>query len=374
MTRDKKITLLSVYKDPNYGSMLQAYALYAVLNKLGYTSEYLNYTNYTDKPFIIRLLIKCFKSILNAIRPSKSIWNTRYFKKQHRIFDEFQRNHIPDSVIKYNPSNIQLANYYYSIFIIGSDQMWSPFVTALPNSINFLDFVKEPNIKASYAPSIGTTHMSKDYIMLLKTKLKSFRNISCREYTNSLLLSNELKRPVKYVLDPTLLINEQDWSKLFEPIDMPKEYVLCYILGTKKCISEYAENLGLRFKIPVYYIITNPIYFARKNTLRYTSVGQFLYLIKNAKYVVTDSFHGSILSINFEVNFYSFSKRPLSNIMNDNDRIIDFLDRIGLRNRYKNDDDKTYNDDIDYRDTKMQINQLRKASIEYLKSIIRENE
>ena len=328
------IALVSVHEDPNFGSMLQAYALAKAIENEGHACEYLSYT-----PKINNSLIRYLKSVMVLLNFKKkyqseySFWSTKEFYKQRQLFKDFHARYIPVSGSQYNPRNIGKANCIYDLFFVGSDQTWSPNVTCMENSITFLPFVKQGCKKASYAPSIGTISIPPTYKTILRKSLESFAHLSCREYQNAVSLSKELGRKVEFVLDPTFLLNKADWLKVSEPIDMPSQYILCYILGTKQSITDFAEKLGNLNKIPVYYIVTCPKYLSYKNILRNVSVGQFLTLINNASYVVTDSFHGTILSINFGINFYSFTKRNDKVEKVDNDRIIDFLNILGLSSK-----------------------------------------
>lgn len=370
----KKIALISVHNDPNYGSMLQAYALSAALSKLGYPNEYIEYNPYKEKNKILNCGISLVKSVLSVFgiikKTEYSYWHSKPFRKQRELFREFHTAYIPSSTRRYNINDIQVSNAEYAKFIIGSDQTWSPLVTSSPNTLNFLGFVSDNSKKTAYAPSIGTTHISPDYLPILKKHLSSFSSLSCREKQNAELLTTFLGKKVSHVLDPTFLLTKDDWQKLEEEIAVPPKFILCYILGTKKCISDFAESLGREKGLPVLYIVTRPESFIYDNILQNVSVGQFLFLLNHATYVVTDSFHGSILSINYGTNFYSFAKRETSNGFTDNDRIMDFLSIIGLQNRFKTDSDSTYEEDIDFVKCHQILEPLRSKSVQYLSNLI----
>ena len=373
----KKTALLSVHSDPNYGSMLQAYALSTILNKLGCENEYISYEPHKKQnTFIvfIKQLIKHFLIFLHIKKTNKteySYWKTPEFRKQKELFNQFHRENIATSDKKYYSDTIAKANEIYDQFVIGSDQTWSPLFSSNPNSISFLPFVTDNSKKSSYAPSIGTTHINDEYLQTLKTKLSTFKNLSCREYSNAKLLTSYLGRKVEFVLDPTLLLSKDDWMKLSEPIEMPKQFVLCYILGTKKSIYEYASKLAKIKNLPLYIIVTRPEYLSYKNALKDVSVGQFLSLINQASYVVTDSFHGSIFSINLGTNFYAFAKREVNNGFTDNDRIMDFLSYFHIEDRFINDNESRIPDDLDYTTIEGVLSEMKTKSINYLTSIIK---
>lgn len=372
----KKIGLLSVFNEPNYGSMLQAYALSKAISNMGYDNEYISYSPVRRNGlmrlviYFIRLVASIFK--IDIVKQTEySFWESKQFRCQLNLFNDFCREYIPHSKANYDNRSIYKANSNYSKYIVGSDQTWSPLVTKDKGCAMFLDFVDDDEKKFSYAPSIGTLNIPENYKTVLNEKLGRFKFLSCREFHNSLYLKENFHLDVNYVLDPTFLLEKKEWSDLSIPIDVPERYILCYILGTKRCISEYAEKLGREKNIQVFYIVTRPEYVNYKNVLKDVSVQQFLFLLLNASYIVTDSYHGSILSVNFNKNFYCFSKRENKNGQYcDNDRIIDFLNVVGLTNRFISDNEYRDEADIIYDKVNDRIKELRNSSTRYLHNIL----
>jgi len=371
-----KIALISVHNDPNYGSALQAYALAYLIKREGRDCEYINYTPIANQTGLKRWIKELVKTILKFIRviketPSEySYWHTPEFMEYRRVFTNFHDLRIPFSEKLYNPNSIHEANNNYERFIVGSDQTWSPYVTRAKNNINFLRFVEKGKIRGSYAPSLGTCHLSEEYMSSLKEHLSGFDYLSCRESHNAHVLTKQIGKEVHYVLDPTLLVSSDEWLNIAESIEMPSKYILCYILGTKKCISDYAENLGNTKKLPVFYIVSRPEYQNKVYSLHNVTPGQFITLISKATYIVTDSFHGSLFSINFNRQFYAFTKRAAVEGSIDNDRIGDFLEVVGLPERLIRDDDYAHLPDIDYKMINDTIGSLRQQSLKYLKQLI----
>ena len=368
-----KIGLVSYHREPNYGTMLQAYALAYAIEREGTSCSYLDY-RYVRKPLWRKLALK-IANVLRLVKPGEfAFFDTKEFRHIRDKFAIFHRNFIPVSKRKYYADNIKSALNDYDMFMVGSDQTWSPYMNRNPYSINFLQFVEEETKKCAYAPSFGTLRIAKEYGEQLSAHLNSFKFISCRERQNCAYLSSLLHRDITYVVDPTLLLTAKEWDKIaVEPKLGKNSYILAYILGEKDCIAQYAEMIGNKYGLPVYYIATRPCYMHKQNVLDNVGPQEFVGLIRNAAYVVTDSFHGTLFCINYGVEFYSFAKREAKTeeIMNDNDRILAFLRELGLENRFKEDNDVTLELPIDYTTVHDRLEPMRTFSRQYLNKIIK---
>ena len=373
------IAIISYHKEPNYGTMLQAYALAQAIRNLGKDCRYLDYVKMRKHPLPLLLLRKLKHFIERRVLRRNSLgefafFNTEPFSAIMQRFNSFHDEHIPvDNNTYYIDTVAQTANDYER-YIVGSDQTWSPLLNQHPYTQNFLEFCPSGTKKSSYAPSIGTLAPPQQYVNRMAGALKTFDYLSCREKSNCQTLSETLDRPVEYVVDPTLLLDEREWMKVSCDGSTPQQpYILAYILGTKHCISDFAEELGKSQSLPVYYIATRPEFLHRDHVIADAGPAEFISLIKNARYVVTDSFHGTIFSINFNVNFYSFTKRAglsHNDNANDNDRIPAILAEYGLSERFHNDDDKHFSPDIDFTAVNATLAVRRQCSAEYLHKII----
>lgn len=373
----KRIAIVSPYNEYNYGTVLQAYALQRLLEKGGVEAAYLQYSTTLPPSFRTRVnrKLKSFyrKIILRKPAYTKiglddySFVRLPEFKSFVDGYNEFITNRIKVSKQRYNPKTM-LNCYEFDAFMVGSDQTWGE-ARCLPNTPYFLEGVDNRYPKLSYAPSIGTTHISDKYLAFLKEKLAGFNALSCRERTNCELLTKELGREVSYVLDPTLMLTADEWGEMALSTEslQKKQYILCYILGEKSQISCFAESLGKEKGLPVYYIVTRPFYLQKKHHL-FVTPESFLGLIKDAAFVITDSFHGSIFSINFNTQFYSFTKREGVNAV-DNDRILEILSTFNLAYRYKDDND-VLEEDIDYSGVNLLLERYREESWTYLQKAL----
>lgn len=371
-----KIGIISPYNSQNYGTVLQAFALAHVLESKGVDCEYINYRAWKrgDRAdylkFLLRhplyLLSKRLTQYVNRHDLKYSHVRDNWFSEVVRKNEDFVTKNIPNSDELFTYDTLSKLRTHYNKIIVGSDQTWSPF-HELIYSMFFLDLYKYGK-SYSYAPSLGTTKPSKAFLKYLSRKVNRLSLASCREVCNSRILTQMSNKEVTCVLDPTLLMSRESWEPYFEHVEgMPKEYILCYILGERDDISEHAENMSKNLNMPVYYISTRDIYRSKKNHLDTIGVGNFLWLIDNASWVITDSFHSTIFSINFNRNFYSFDKMPGESY--DNGRLQDMLMQVGLESRLL----KTANGRfsvIDYNDVNKILNKRRQDSLSFVDKII----
>lgn len=370
----KRVGIISYHSGHNYGTMLQAYALQYAISKLGIQEvEYINYVD--GKPFREASWTVRIQKIKDKLELGffQLAYQCLFRKKLETIAEKYNcffHDYINTSKVSY--SSIQeLKNNppQYDVYIVGSDQTWNPTFLK-DNGAYFLCFLDEHYSKNSYASSLGVYSLTEEQKVLYKDYLKSFRYISCRENVNAAVLSSLLKRRVEHVLDPTLLLDADDWRSIEIKCNLPDKYVLCYCLGEKKSVREFARKLGLRHNLPVFYIPSNYRDLYYKNVLFNIGPLEFIYLFRHATYICTDSFHGTAFSINFEKNFYSFYKRNGNETCGDNSRILHLLKEFSLLNRLKFDEFEE-EEDINYKDSIEQyLKSKRNTSYSFLNQIL----
>lgn len=370
-----KIALLSPYISHNYGTVLQAFALQRCISKMGVDSEYIHVHLYKGRLGMIKYFIHnplfLYRLMCNRYKNRNLLkYNFLSGEKYSKIIKknkEFVERFLTFVSKPYVPSEYIVVNKKYDLFVAGSDQTWSPELD-YKYSPFFLPFVKDVNKKGSYACSFGTNNIDSKYKIFLKKALSDFRYLSCRDKQNAKMLEQLLGVKVANVLDPTLLMNKESWAAYMEKIEMPKKYILCYILGTKQCISQYAEKVGKELNLPVYYILTRPEYESKKNVIENIGCQEFLYLIANCSYLVTDSFHGTIFAINFHKDVESFNKYESNSF--DNGRIFDILSEFGLGNHFHEDGNFDMPSHINYEMVIPIVEEKRNISLEYLSYMI----
>ena len=373
-----KIALFAPYCSQNHGTVLQAFALSKAIELLGHSCEYIDWcyyklTKWERIKFLLRHPLYIYYFRKNQKKNSKdlsySFLNVGEYVTILSKNKLFCKKYTPHTGYTYALDELYQIENLYDKIVVGSDQTWSP--NALYQySPYYLSFVRDSSKKVSYACSLGTMNLPNSFIAFLKKKLTSFNKLSCREQTNTALLRGLLRKDVLCVLDPTLLFGKDIWSKYFLPVNnMPTKYILCYILGEKSIISEYAELLSKKKRLPVFYILTRPVYEKKTNVLSKVGCQEFLWLIANCEILVTDSFHGTIFALNFGRNFISFDKHPSNNSF-DNGRLLEVLTDFKLESHYHLDEDQSMPIDIDYEQINDLLKTKRQQSLAYLKSIL----
>ena len=364
----KKIAIITIYDNDNYGNRLQNYAVQEILkeSKLGEPITIKNYsiTNIKDSNFI--------KNFLRVLKGKYLLFKEykKCNKQRLKAFKEFGKYINTTS----KTFNFCMKEKEYDVYIVGSDQTWNPdCVEEKFFKIFLLSFVHEPEKKCAYAPSIGRNHVDDHCLEMYKQYLSEFNYISCRETSGCQILTKALDRNVLQVIDPTLLLNAKDWSEIARNPINENGYILCYILGSKTCICEFAKKLAKKENKKLYIISKNYIIFQKYHKYILCGVGpsEFVGLIKNCSCMVTDSFHGTIFSINFKKDFYTFHKRPGASNVSDNSRILDTLKQFGLEGRFREDADYSFDRHIEYDKISLFLDKLRKESVSYLENVLK---
>ena len=365
----EKIGLISYHYYQNYGTCLQAYALQQYLNHLGIENEYIDfgqceYPGAINQPSLSDKIKKYLRNIKYAPYHIKDRSNLNAFEK-------FKALHLNISR-RFSLDELRDIENRYSKFIVGSDQTWSP--TAIGTDYYkymLLSFLSPSAKKYSYASSMGNVENLSKVATLLYKNLSSFRNISVRERSSQVFLQNLLQREISFVVDPTLLIGPEIWTTLTNSV-MPLidgDYVFCYLLGGREDILKIALNIAKKNNAKL-IVITYRDKFKHYSDLYLEAIGpfEFVNLIRNAKVIVTDSFHGTVFSVNFSKNFFSFYKYLGGRTVADNNRIFSFLQDLKLENQLY--DDSLVFENVDYSETYKILNDKKEKSKIFLNSIL----
>lgn len=285
----------------NYGGLLQNYALQQVLKKMGHNPKTIDFwplTNfYNEFPRVFGSWLKTiYLRLFKGIRRNFARFHQP--KKRNDIFEDFVVKYIEMTkpVSKYT-SDI-LKKEEFDAVVVGSDQVWRPKLNLCVENM-FLSFANDYAIRRiAYAASFGIDEweFSKTQTRTCSALAQKFHSISVRESSGVELCRNNLGVNATWVLDPTLLLAKKDYEKLCDNIPVSQEkYLAAYVLDMNDTLCATCESIarekGLALKI------------FSADRLVTLSIPQWIVMFRDASYVVTDSFHGTVFSILFEKEF-----------------------------------------------------------------------
>ncbi len=374
----KSVGIITYHHYYNYGTMLQAFALQRKVELMGYQSELIDFKQ-NNTPTAIQLLGIRIKRLPTYIKERKKYsilaGSKKKFTERNQAYEEFYKTYLKVGGEKYSSSDQLKANPpQYDGYVVGSDQTWNPYVANNPEAF-YLSFVGDDHKKGSYAPSLAVSQLTIEQKQMFQQRLKNFRYLSCRESAGAKLLEETLGRAVSAVIDPTLLLDWEEWKEISSEESLDKPYILTYFLGDVKehrnFVHRLAEKTGLKIiAIPVSYLdINDPL-----SEKRWVGPDKFLDLIRNAEYMCTDSFHGTMFSINFSIDFFSFCKTKDSEKSSENSRLYSALELFGLSDRLVNSSNEERMlkelSEIDYEAVHVVLNKEREKSDAYLKEML----
>lgn len=343
------------YNSHNYGGNLQAYALCKIINKNGYSAEQisckveLRHVTKLDRRFTKLDKIKDINFLRGALRSrtiEKFNEKVRYKKKYENISIrnkavlKFNKDKIPHSNEVYDEDNICKTLNKYDCFITGSDIVWYPIHCS---PIYMLKFVDDNVPKFSYAASLAVDSLSEEELKAYKKYLKNYQGISVREQNAVDLLKGVSPVNVECVLDPTLLLNKEDWDEICSARLVENKYLFCYFLGdnpnARNVAKEYANKNNLKLVTIPY---TTNTY--RKcddgfgdEQLYNVSPSDFISLIKYADCIFTDSFHCCVFSYIYNKNVFALRRSKQERL---GARIKNFLELVNTSSHYCNNEEK----------------------------------
>ena len=214
----------------------------------------------------------------------------------------------------------------------GSDQVWNPVASSSIEPY-FLTFAPTEKKKISYASSFGVNFIDERIKKKMGEWLSDYTSIAVRENSGISLIKLLSGKEASWVIDPTLLLTKKEWQAVsVDYPHMPQRYVIVYDLAESIAIDKLALKIGQERNIPVYRICKRAYGMKKKvGIVNILDAGpaEFLSLIAHAEYVVTNSFHGTAFSINFETPFFTV----LSNQKKNNSRMESLLGLVNLKNR-----------------------------------------
>lgn len=333
----KIIGIVTIDDYINYGNRLQNYALTKLLEEEGFqvvngirVNTKQDYVGYS--PGLIKKMVKILVPypLLRKRIAIKTITHDGLLGLREAKFMEFMNQYtkiLPPVVASNHRQAIKIFDEYgIDFFVTGSDQVWNPYYEGY--DYEFLNFMP-PNKRLSFAASIGVDDIPEEKIERYRKRLGEMEYLSVREQRAVKIIKELTGRDADLTLDPTLLLESAKWQEAVKKpeIALETQYICTYFLGE---VPEAVERFAHEKRLTIYALNSQD-----SPELFTLDPSEFLYMIQNASYVLTDSFHAVAFSIKFNKEFYVFDRKQ-DGVINMFSRIETITKRFGLENRIQN--------------------------------------
>lgn len=362
----KTITCHDVY---NLGASLQAYALMEYLTQLGHEVEIIDYKpEYLSRHYKLSLIANpkyekniILKSVYLLLKLPRRL--VEKYGKRKREFDKFKREYLKLTARRY-ASNQELKRDLpeADLYIAGSDQIWNTLFQNGKDPAFYLEFVPQDKGKISYAASFATANIAQEYSEKIRGWLTRLDCISVRELSGIKILQDLGIDWGKVVLDPVFLLSRREWEVLLKPSERKREkYLLVYDFDNSEYIEKLAKRLSKKNQWKIYSIQKSKYadrVFWKSGPL------EFLELIDNAEFIISNSFHATAFSLIFNKQFVVVNRKE-----GINTRMKDLLSIVNLENRmlYEGKEEIFL---IDYKEVNILLKNKIDESRKYLDSVI----
>lgn len=361
-----KVGILTFPNSVSYGACLQMIALQNTVRRMGHEVEIINYYN----PYM-----KAEKHTDKGRNPLKRAVQRRMRRLLHRQlyrnfrrFEQRQVDYYPARAFSDRKQLMQVGRRYDAV-ICGSDQVWSPYITNTDISY-FLDFCGETTKRVAYAPSFGVVNFPEGFEERIAPELQKFHALSVRELPGKKLVEKLTGRETTIVADPTWLVDATDWAAMERPHPAATgDYVLFFVVNQSSELLARCKAFAKQRGLKVVMVGGNPVSAAKNKDplLSYAvDVGpeQWLYLVHHARYVFTNSFHGTAFSVLFERDVYV--QVPSHN----GSRLRQVLENLGMEAHEVRDGEPLTETAVDYTRARSAFAQLKEQSFAYLNNAL----
>ena len=373
--KTKKIGIITFHASHNCGSMMQAYALQHFLEKNNYDNEIIDFQTEGQKDkyavwhkkITIKNIVKNFISLTHPIKMQK-VWDE---------YENFMKKNMNLSKDKYsNQEDLNDISQKYNICISGADQIWNITIKDA-NDAYFLPYngIK----KIAYAPSFGAKKIQNytNKIDKYKKYLNSFNVLSIRERNGQKWIEELINKEVPVVLDPTLLLDAEDYDLVAKSSGIKGKYIFYYAPTYSRKLDKFVKKVSKKYKLPVIVWNAREYFFKMEwihgfHLTKIEHPGIYLDLIRNAELVITTSFHGTIFSTIYRKKFWTLKNGEM--YQND-DRVKTLVSQLKIEDRLISpvfDINTDYIEEVNYSQYEQQLSKLRKFSETYLLDSIKE--
>lgn len=326
----------------NYGQILQCYAMQRLVKEAGYEPLVIQYRKKDSRDLLMHDFSNSTAMGRFLNERYERHYNLKVVERQETLrvkrFKEFIKKYIPLSPPCYTKEMVEDMTKDCEVLICGSDQIWNP---ACFDPIWFLDFGRPGQKRIAYAPS-GIFYERPEFeerYQKMALLIENLDEASVREQVGADILRKYTKKEIKVKEDPSLRLNKTQWDEVTDERLVEGDYIFCYLLGSLSPYQMILRELKRKHQVEkVVYIPTNMLAEGDfKGFIKCEDAGpaQFLSLIKHAKVVCTDSFHGTVIALQYKVPFYNVDR--IHKEMSDwcgRERINNLLKQRGLKKNW----------------------------------------
>lgn len=334
----------------NYGGILQGYALKRQLEIMGIDVIQVNY------------------QLIDKNRDMKKIIKNFVYYGRNKKFKKFKEKYFKLTPQINNIDDLKKQNIRVNAFVAGSDQIWNQQIPMKDRKVFFLDFASKEK-RIAYAASVGRETVEEEEKEQISKWLNNLDFISIREKTGVDLYSKLTNKKIENVLDPTLLLSDEEWRKITNNKRITNEkYIFSYTLGAEQKVLDNIEEISEKLNMGIVEISYKKNFKNEIKNVNDAGPSEFVGLIKNSNYVLTNSFHGMVFSILNKKQFFVFTRGKM------NSRIYDLLDILDLKSRIidgENINTIDLNEKINYNKVFKILEIERRKSIKFLKEALK---
>ncbi|MFJ2363726.1 polysaccharide pyruvyl transferase family protein [Pseudomonas sp. NPDC087697] len=360
-----KIALITIHHANSYGGTLQALASQNVLSKYGDVKI----IDYKSKELENTLkLIRVDSSPRSLFRAGKDFFRILPRRRLIAKFKEFMRVNYNLTPACPDLQTLQTLSGNFDCVVCGSDQIWNPAITGYLD-LNYMLAFSRAKKKISFSSSAGSYRYSEEEVPKVRKALSTFDSISVREEDTARNLRSMLgNQKVYHTLDPTLMLNKQEWMQSLQlagrtPGNNDK-YILVYTLKKDTLVRETINRIRTVLGLRVVAIDQDPFLgYKSDRHIMDASPADYISLFANASFVITNSFHGTAFAVNFGIPFVT--ALPESGL----NRIKGLLDKVELTDRLVNnmsEVDSVVGKTIDFTNSHEKLEALRLITWRYL--------
>lgn len=366
-----KTGLVTFYHIHHYGALLQAAATQRAVEHLGGECEIIDYFVNQNNA-----LFRKPTGLGSAAHDAHTALHYQALNARYQRFEQFSKDHLHISGHRFESlTELKDAELPYDAILSGSDQIWNPriFPDGHFDPVFFGAFSERRKI--AYAPSFGIPRIPEGMEQELRDYLAAFSHVSVREKQGQEIVREIAGQDVPVVLDPTLLLDRQQWADMSHvPENYPdgeKGYILCYCISKPGALAPYIDHLARKTGLPVVQLcgVRQKVH-PKARCILDAGPAEFLGLFRNASYVCTNSFHGTVFSVQFQKLFFT-TVHATELAAPERSRTFSILNRLGLTDRIIGKGDTAAPDaPIDWEAVEKRLHAARQSSLDYLRAAL----